>query len=193
LFMLLWPLFSNATGVRYFAAITPFIQVVKLWLAGKGGKEGEEKNLANAISRSGDAEEALGGPFIYVVILLCSTLGFWTNSLVGIMAMSVMSIGDGLADLIGRRFGKNNKWFFAQNKSVAGSLAFVVGSTLGSVSLLSWLSFTNTVTLPVGMLALSARILLICSICAIIELFPFVDDNWSVPIAAAVLTSLLLS
>eukprot|EP00560_Eucampia_antarctica_P006607 CAMPEP_0197829906 /NCGR_PEP_ID=MMETSP1437-20131217/6462_1 /TAXON_ID=49252 ORGANISM="Eucampia antarctica, Strain CCMP1452" /NCGR_SAMPLE_ID=MMETSP1437 /ASSEMBLY_ACC=CAM_ASM_001096 /LENGTH=220 /DNA_ID=CAMNT_0043431921 /DNA_START=658 /DNA_END=1320 /DNA_ORIENTATION=+ len=193
-FLILWPLYSSADGARYFASIAPLLQALTLWLAARGGEDASDEELANTLSRGGDAEEVLGGPFIYVVVLLCSILGFWTNNLVGIMAVTVMAIGDGLADIVGRRWGANNKWFFSPSKSVAGSLAFVIGSSLGSIALVSWLAYTNTIILPssFGIAALAARIVLICSICAFVELLPIVDDNLSVPIAAAILTSLFL-
>jgi len=170
----------------------PLLNLVRLLLAGAGGEKGGEEDLAKAVSRSGDAGEALGGPFIYVVVLLLSTLGFWTNNLVGVTAVSIMSIGDGLADLVGRRLGKNNKWSFSPNKSIAGTLAFVIGSAVGSILLASWLSYTGTMVLPFPMASLAARLFVICTICGIVELFPVVDDNVSVPLTAVVLSSLLL-
>jgi hypothetical protein len=54
LFMVVWPLFSDLWGARLFAASVPFLQGVRLYLAGmnRGGSEGNE--LAGAISRSGE-------------------------------------------------------------------------------------------------------------------------------------------
>mmetsp|Transcript_22994 Transcript_22994/g.42182 ORF Transcript_22994/g.42182 Transcript_22994/m.42182 type:complete len:354 (+) Transcript_22994:153-1214(+) len=140
LFMLLWPLYSGAYGARVFASIVPLLNTLRLYLAGTDSGSGDETELAGAISRSGDAKEALGGPFVYVLVLLFSTLVFWTDSPIGIVAISNMAIGDGLADLIGRRFGSTNKWSFNKSKSMAGSAAFVAGSFVGSYGLISWLT-----------------------------------------------------
>jgi phytol kinase len=48
----------------------------------------------------------------------------------GLVAISLMCGGDGLADIIGRRFGSTNKLPFNKSKSLAGSLAMLVGGTL---------------------------------------------------------------
>jgi dolichol kinase len=57
----------------------------------------EETELAYAVSRSGDAKEALGGPFLYVIILAAALLLFWRESLAGIVAVSTMAAGDGVS------------------------------------------------------------------------------------------------
>lgn len=190
LFMALWPLFSD--GARYFAACIPLINAVRLYLAGSGAAG--ESELANAVSRSGDSQEAVGGPFIYVIILFSSVLLWWRNSMVGIMALSVMAAGDGMADLIGRRLGKTNKWFFSPDKSVAGSAAFVLAGTLCATALATWLSATGCLVLAGGAGALAelvTRIAGITTVCAMIELLPFGDDNWTVPISAAILSTIV--
>ncbi len=66
--------------------------------------------------RSGDARESLGGPFIYVMVLLFSTLLFWWDSPVGVVSLATMACKDSLADLVGRRLGSTNKWFFNWSK-----------------------------------------------------------------------------
>ncbi|KAL9183851.1 hypothetical protein ACHAXT_004707 [Thalassiosira profunda] len=199
LFVLLWPLFSNAYGARVFATIVPLLNALRLILAGTGESSeaqstSAESELAGAISRSGDAKEALGGPFIYVIVLLLSTLFFWTDSAIGVVSVATMAVGDGLADLIGRRFGSTNKWPFNKSKSVAGSSAFVAGSFVGSFSLISWLTSTGAMDpLELSGIGLVARLLAIAIVCAAVELIPFGDDNWSVPLSAAVLSAILLN
>jgi dolichol kinase len=174
------------------------MNAIRLFLAadsdGKNTADGSENELAQAISRSGRAEEALGGPFVYVLVLLFVTLFCFTDSPVGIISIAAMAVGDGLADLIGRRYGKTNKWMFNKDKSVAGSTAFILGALLGSFALLSWLIGWGVMEpLKLSALDLIGRLLLISVLCAAVELIPAVDDNWSVPFAAAVLSSYLLT
>jgi dolichol kinase len=190
LFMLFWPLFSDAGGARYFAAIVPLANAVRLVVAASGSQDEEE--LASAVSRSGDAKEAIGGPFFYVVVLLASVLTFWRDDLTGIVAVSTMAAGDGLADLIGRRFGNGNKWPFNRDKSVAGSVAFFVGASSCSVALALWFGYTGVLTLPLELSDLAFRIVVISALSAVIELIPVVDDNWSVPLGAAILSAAFL-
>jgi phytol kinase len=215
LFILVWPLFSNAYGARVFATIVPMLNAIRLFVAGTGTgtedgissanenteqagivseKTGSEIELANAISRSGDAKEALQGPFVYVIVLLFSTFVFWVDNPIGVVSIATMAVGDGLADLIGRRFGSSNKWPFNKSKSIAGSSAFVLGSVLGSFGLLSWLINTGSMDpLPYDSFDLLGRLLMIAVVCAGVELTPVVDDNYSVPISAAVLSAFLLN
>lgn len=202
LFLLLWPLFSNAYGARVFASIVPLLNALRLFVAGTGSSSdnggessrGSETELAGAISRSGDAKEALGGPFIYVIVMFISTLFFWTDSPVGVVSMATMALGDGLADLIGRRFGSSNKWLFNKSKSMAGSAAFVAGSFVGSYGLILWLTSMGAMDpLSLDTVGLLGRLLVIAVFCAGVELIPVGDDNWSVPSSAALLSAFLLN
>jgi phytol kinase len=188
LFILFWPLFSNIQGARVFAACVPSINAVRLYLASTGGGE---TSLARAVSRSGDRQEALGGPFIYVCILTSCILAFWRDSPVGIVALSTLAAGDGMADLIGRRLGKNNKWP-GLDKSVAGSLAFWVASTLTSIGLLLWMQYWGCLELSYTTMELVLRLTVICFAAAALELLPGTDDNYTVPLSSALLTMLLL-
>eukprot|EP00978_Attheya_sp_CCMP212_P032681 scaffold128691_cov57-Attheya_sp.AAC.1 len=190
LFMLFWPIFSSEPGARAFASVVPLVNAVRLVTAAYG----DEADLATAISRSGDKKEALGGPFLYVLVLLAATSLFWTDSLVGVIAVSTMAAGDGMADIVGRRLGEGNRWPFSKKKSIAGSAAFVIASTACSVALTAWMGYTGVLGLPLGgdMIALSSRIALISTICAGVELIPLGDDNWTVPLCAALLSMILL-
>ncbi|KAJ1637332.1 hypothetical protein T492DRAFT_952769 [Pavlovales sp. CCMP2436] len=193
LFVLVWPFFSSAASARLLASAVPALNAVRLLLAARppdGGGAGD--GIVAAVSRSGERGEILKGPFIYVLVLLAATLLCWRDSPVGVVALCQMAVGDGLADIAGRRFGKNNKWPFAPSKSVAGSLAFVLGATAASLGLLSWLGVWGCLSpLPADA---PARLLLISVMCASVELLPtqLVDDNVSVPLAAAALMLLLL-
>jgi dolichol kinase len=191
LFILFFPLFSAADGARFFAGVVTLTNVVRLYIAGTGG----DSSLANAVSRSGDKSEALGGPFIYVCLFQLFILFFWRSSMVGIIAMSTMAAGDGMADLVGRRWGRNNKWWFSDDKSIAGSAAFAIASSLTSFGLVNWMLATGCLQTAVLHMDLAVRIIGISVACALVELLP-IDirdfDNYTVPLTAAALTALLL-
>jgi len=193
LFILLWPLFSAADlPARLFCACVPSINAVRLYLASMATTAGEEQELARALSRSGQAQEALGGPFIYVCMLAGFILAFWRTSPVGIVALSTMAAGDGLADLVGRRWGKGNAWPGLSGKSVAGTAAFWIASTLTTTGLLLWMSYWKCLLLPLTTVELVARLVIIGLITALVELIPGTDDNFTVPISAALLAMILL-
>jgi phytol kinase len=192
LFILFWPLFSPAPAARVLAALVPTVNAVRLFLASREDR-GEESDLAAAVSRSGNRNEALGGPFIYVIMLALSMLLFWRESPTGIVAMSCLAAGDGMADLCGRRFGASNPWPFAKNKSVAGSLAFVLASTLTATGLLVWMQYTGCLALPAfSVVDIAVTMAEISWVAAVFELIPWLgDDNYTVPISAAIASLVL--
>jgi dolichol kinase len=182
LFILFWPGFET----RFFAAIIPMLNALRLYLA--ANDSGSE--LAAAVSRSGDIKEALGGPFIYVIMIIACLLIFWTSSPIGVVALCTLAAGDGLADLVGRRWGKSNPWPGLGSKSVAGTMAFWLASTAVSYGILMWLQYTNCLVLDVDNVLL--RLAAVTFVSAIVELIPFLDDNYTVPISAAAMAAVLL-
>ena len=128
-----------------------------------------------------------------MVILFSSIVLFWRDSPVGIVALSAMAAGDGLADLVGRRYGKNNKWWFNPDKSMAGTAAFWVGATACATVLLH----LSSVQLSSALLPSTSPTLILAGIMlvtAMLEIIPGnFDDNWVVPLSAAVMASIAFS
>ena len=201
LFMLFWPFFSTATGSQCWAAIVPLLNAVRLYRAAQGGDKVEtniadssindtEANLRKAVSRSGDASEALGGPFIYVLWLAAEILCLWRSAPVGIVALATLAAGDGVADLVGRRWGASNQWP-GLKKSVVGSMAFWVASWAVSAGLLQWMQYWDCMSeLAVSHVIL--RLAIVTLIAAIVELIPIADDNYTVPLSAGLAAFYLL-
>jgi dolichol kinase len=147
--------------------------------------------LVTAVSRSGNRSEVLQGPFYYVLALLAATLLSWRGSPVGVIALCQMAVGDGVADIVGRRLGAGNRWPVAPTKSVIGSAAFVTGAAAASLGILSWLQLWGCMgPLPADC---ATRILAISIACAAVELLPasLCDDNITVPLLAAALAIVL--
>jgi phytol kinase len=189
LFMLFWPIFSSSDGARFFAGVVTLTNMMRLYLAGTGG----DNALAGAISRSGDKSEALEGPFIYVCIFQACIMLFWRSSMTGIIAVNTMAVGDGMADLVGRKWGQNNRWFFSKDKSIVGSAAFAASSSLCSIGLVSWLISVGCLQSTLEFTDLSLRIIGISVVCALVELIPIGNDNYTVPLCAGLLAALFLS
>ena len=188
LFMCLWPFYSNSDDAKYIAAIVPLAQLCRLLYAGLNNKTSdkvETNELVGAISRSGDQKEALGGPLIYTIALVIATAIFFKSSPIGIVAITQMAIGDGVADIFGRKFG-TIKWPFSKSKSYIGTLAFITFAFTGTVGMLSLFTFTGSININV--MDKLSQILFISILCALIELIPVGDDNISVPIVAGIAT-----
>jgi len=119
--------------------------------------------------------------FAILFLILCFPLFIAAAGLV------VLALGDGLATLVGQHF-KTKKMPWNQNKSYAGTTAFILGSFLGIVIILHWFrpdlgkNFVYLVALKTAMIV------------AIVESLPWkINDNISVPIASALLLNLMVS
>ncbi|GIL55636.1 hypothetical protein Vafri_11191 [Volvox africanus] len=125
LFVLTWTLFSAAPGARYLAAVVPMLNGIRLLAVGSGLVR--DQGLVKSVSRSGDRGELLKGPLVYVVTLVAATALSWRDNPAGLIAVSMMCGGDGLADIVGRRWGAGAKLPWNNAKSWAGSFAMLVG------------------------------------------------------------------
>jgi len=191
LFILCWPLFSTTPSGQAAAIAVPILSVLRLLRAGSR-TDGKQSSLVKAVSRSGDKKEALGGPMIYTLVLLTSTLFGW-RSLVSAVSVCQMAVGDGMADLVGRRFGRTRWPSFLETtgkKSVEGSLAFAASAFAASLLFVTIFGVTGLTAL--SPLAVAPALLLVSCAVALVELLPLGDDNFTVPIAAALLSVLLL-
>lgn len=60
------------------------------------------------------------------------TAACWKDSPLGIVALMQLCLGDGFAEVVGRRWGKSLTWPFCKDKSVIGTLAFSAAGFLAS-------------------------------------------------------------
>jgi len=192
LFIGTWPFFSGASGARMFASLVTLTNGYRLYLAGTG--DAAESSMVKTISRSGDKSEVLGGPFIYVCLFQLFIFAFWRNTFPGVVAMTTMAAGDGMADIVGRRYGKNGyKWPFSDGqKSLVGTVAFAVSAFALTLGMVSWLIATGALSSSLTFDIMLERILAISCICALVEVLPVGDDNYTVPGSAALLSALWL-
>lgn len=151
-----------------------------------------DPGLVKSVSRDGDRTELLKGPLYYVVVLVSATLVFWRTNPAGLIAISMMCGGDGLADIVGRRLG-SSKLPWNSAKSWAGSAAMFVGGmamAAGFVALYCHLGYFECLQVTI----MAPYIAAVCLACTLVESLPinqWVDDNISVP-GVAVLGSMLL-
>ena len=103
IFVLCWLLFNEAPSARYLAALVPLLITIQFALVGLGVIQDEA--AVKAMSRTGDRREILRGPLFYGVIFVIMTIIYWKDSPIGIVALMLMCGGDGLADILGRRYG----------------------------------------------------------------------------------------
>ena len=188
IFVLCWLLFNDAPSARYLAALVPGLITIQFILVGLGFIQDEA--AVQAMSRTGDRREILRGPLFYGIIFVALTIIYWKDSPIGIVALMLMCGGDGLADVLGRRFGKR-KLPWATGKSWIGSLGMFLGGWSLALGILwvylllgvfpgSWINYFPAITL----IALAGTA---------IESLPLKDiDNLTVTLTAVILGHILL-
>ncbi|KXZ49976.1 hypothetical protein GPECTOR_18g132 [Gonium pectorale] len=192
LFVLTWILFSAAPSAKFLAAAVPLANFLRLFSVGTGLVN--DPGLVKSVSRSGDRGELLKGPLYYVITLIAATILCWRDNPAGLIAVAMMCGGDGLADIVGRRWGGGAKLPYNNAKSWAGSAAMFLGGYLlsyGLIVLFCSLGFFTCYPAS-AMLSCLGGIALAATVVESLPINQWVDDNVSVPVVAAVLSMLLL-
>ncbi|HLC05057.1 MAG TPA: phosphatidate cytidylyltransferase [Anaerolineales bacterium] len=190
LFVLCWNLYLPVAASRWLAASVPLAITLHLVFVARGIVQ--DPGVVHAMSRTGDLGEIVRGPLYYGLIFVATTIVFWRDSPVGILALMIMCGGDGLADIIGRRWG-SARLPWSTRKSWAGSLAmFLGGFILGGVSLFffSQLGRFTPSLLPGETIMAVAAVSLVATL---VESLPMTDiDNVTVPISVIATAWLLI-
>lgn len=181
IFVLCWFFFDDAPSARWLAALVPFAITVQFALIGFGVIK--DKASVDAMSRAGDPKEILRGPLYYGIMFVALTLIYWKDSPIGIVALMMMCGGDGIADIMGRKFA-SAKLPWSKEKSVAGTISvFVGGFVFSTLMLFIYVTagvFSGTINnylLPITTIAFVG---------AIIESLHYKDiDNISMTLASA--------
>ena len=160
LYVICWLLFSGSGSSRYIAMLVPLAFIVQFAAIGLGLRKDEA--FVNSMSRSGDPRELLGGTLHYAVIMLiCTILFFNAGDLANPAALYILGAlagGDGLADIIGRRYGGARTFGVGgAQKTLAGSLGMFAGSVL-LIALLTLIFGTGFNLAAIAVLALFATI-----------------------------------
>ena len=160
------------------------ITVFAVWtvlLIQKGLFAADDDQAVKTMTRTGDKRELLKGTLYFVIVaMICGTLYYKQPA--GVMAMAMLGWGDGLAPIIGTRYGKM-KYHILSDKSVEGSLAFLVGS------LCAGLFFVHLIV-PESFDA--TKIIIIAVIATVVEgVSPKEVDNLTIPVAVVAASYLL--
>uniref|UniRef100_A0A9I9DKU6 phytol kinase n=1 Tax=Cucumis melo TaxID=3656 RepID=A0A9I9DKU6_CUCME len=180
---------STSTEARYFASIVPSVNCLRLVINGLSLTKDE--GLLKSLTREGKPEELLRGPLYYVLILILSAVIFWRESPVGLISLGMMCGGDGIADIMGRKFG-SKRLPYNQEKSWIGSISMFIFGFCVSIGMLYYYSVLGY--LELDWVKAVQNVALVSLVATVVESLPIaevVDDNISVPLvsmAAAFLT-----
>ncbi len=189
LFLLCWPLYSETWHARWFAALVPACLTAVFAIIGLGILKKDD--FVTAMSRSGDPRELLRGPLMYGIVFVIATLVFWRNSPVGVILLMLLCGGDGLADVVGRRFGVA-KLPGQQHRSWAGSLGFFLGGASLALLFLGFFARLGFLTLDMGAVVLP--LLITTLLATLVEGYsPAALDNLTVPVSALIALWLIIS
>jgi dolichol kinase len=189
-----WMLFSGGVFSRWIALLVPLM--FTLLFLGIGTGKIVNEDFVKSMSRSGDPKELLGGTLYYVVLFSIVTILWFYVPVTGIAGATPMAAvivgclagGDGLADIIGRKYGGDRKFGVGgAEKTAAGSFGMFIGSFLFSIVL------TGIYSLEIGfdLFALIIPILVISLVATVVEaITPKGLDNWTVPIIVIVMITL---
>ncbi|XP_020537441.1 probable phytol kinase 3, chloroplastic isoform X2 [Jatropha curcas] len=187
-FMLCWPLFSSGHRGAILAALTPGINIFRMLILGLGIWKDEA--TVKSMSRFGDHRELLKGPLYYALTITLTCAIYWRTSPITIAAICNLCAGDGMADIVGRRFG-NHKLPYNTNKSIAGSVAMALAGFLASITYMHYFASFGYVResweMTMGFLVVSIA-------SAIVESLPIstqLDDNLTVSLTSVLLGTLV--
>jgi phytol kinase len=183
IFVLCWLMFPGEWYDRYLAALVPGLITIQFALIGTGIIKDEAS--VKAMSRTGEPKEILRGPLYYGIMFVLLTIIFWKDSPVGMTALMIMCGGDGIADVVGRRF-ESARLPYSPDKSVAGSLGVFIGGWVLATFVLGVYVTAGVFAGPFTVYLLPLTVIALVSM--VIESLPFRDvDNITVTVAAALL------
>jgi len=127
--LLFWPLFDPSHLSKYLNIVPSFVWMILLFQKGFFAKPDDE--AVKTMTRTGDRKELLRGPLYFTVIMNILGTVYFFNPIAAV-SMGILGWGDGLAPYFGQKYGKH-KYNFVTEKSVEGSIAFVIFGFFGSV------------------------------------------------------------
>jgi uncharacterized protein (TIGR00297 family) len=123
------------------------------------------------------------GILLYPLAVLLLILIFSSRLDIAAAAWGILAFGDGAATLVGQRVG-GRRWPWNHDKTIAGSAAFVLCASAGGI-LLAWWTRPNVAPPPSFWFVLLAPLAAAFAAAAVETVPVRLDDNISVPAAAA--------
>ena len=188
IFLCTWGLFSNDMQGALFAASVPAFMTTKFALIGLGILQDDD--TVQTLSRRNLRSDILQGPLLYGLVFVASTIIYWKQTR-GVIALICLCCGDGFAEIVGRKFGKQKMVPWSTVKTVAGSIGFIAASVIGSIVMVYVMRGLDADFEIISMTLFVPRILSVACVAAFVESISESDiDNFTVFIAA-ILTDVL--
>ena len=196
IFVVTWMLFSGEIISHYIAVIVPLLFVLQFVAIGTGIMKNE--SFVSSMSRTGDPRELLEGTLYYAIVMVLMTF-FWfyvpstgieNANPTALLIIGCVSGGDGLAGIIGRKFGGEKKFGIkGSEKTIIGS----IGMLVGSIIVCSILALIFSLEVPTfDLLTLIGPIIVVSIVATLVEaLSPKGTDNFTIFLAIIILVLVL--
>ena len=174
-------LYNDSHWSKYLNVAIFIVWIVLLSFKGLFANKDDE--AVKTMTRNGDRRELLKGPLYFVIVAtVCGTLFYKT--LPGIVAMSTLGWGDGIAPIIGSRYGKLKYKIFS-DKTLEGSLSMLIFAFAASIFFV-WLILPSKLNI--------IQILFVSLIATLAEAFsPKEIDNILIPVVVIIVLFLVYS
>ncbi|KAL7718520.1 Dolichol kinase [Entamoeba marina] len=121
-YVITWMFYPQTSSSKYWSALFPFsiglILVLTYFIKHKA-----RESIISIMSRNGQQNELIEGPFIYAIAITYITLMEWLQPQ-GITAIAILCAGDAMADVIGSRSTSVIPSLFGR-KTIHGILSFI--------------------------------------------------------------------
>jgi uncharacterized protein (TIGR00297 family) len=138
--------------------------------------------FAHTLYRPGDRDRPIQGIVLYPVAVLVLIAMFPSRPDIAAAAWGILAVGDGIATLGGRAIG-GPRWPWSPDKTVAGTLAFVIGGSIAGCGLAWWCRPAGDPAAPVLFALLAPPVAAVAA--GFVETIPVrLDDNLTVAASA---------
>ncbi|KAL3813898.1 hypothetical protein ACJIZ3_015166 [Penstemon smallii] len=182
-----WPMFSSGRLGAVLAGLVPIALFAHQLIILRNG----EKIMKMLRSRFKNYRDLMKATVGYGSTIFLATAFYWRTSPIGIAAICNLCAGDGVADIVGRRFG-SWKLPYNKNKSFAGTIAMTIAGFLASIWYMyyfSWFGYIQDCSNKISSL------FLISLVSALVESHPLstqFDDNLTVPLVVILVGTFVL-
>ncbi|KAF0212269.1 MAG: phosphatidate [Ignavibacteria bacterium] len=127
--LIFWLVYDSSHWTKYLNITAAFIWTILLLLKGFTAKPDDQ--AVKTMTRTGDRKELLRGPLYFTLVMNLLGTVFYSTPF-ALTAMGFLTWGDGLAPVVGTRYGKHSYKVFS-NKTIEGSITFFVFGLTGAV------------------------------------------------------------
>lgn len=127
--LVFWLLYDPSHWTKYLNVFPAFLWTILLLYKGFFSKPGDK--AVQTMTRTGDRKELLRGPLYFTIVMTIMGTIFYSSP-IALTAMGFLGWGDGLAPVIGKKFGKI-KYNIVTEKTIEGSFAFLFFGFFGAV------------------------------------------------------------